>query len=206
MTASQTRKEVPEILFSENFEEAVRLFADYFAARPDGSRKRTGWPKFSGSQFDVLGHAWDDPRYRDVVTPSDVLALSCLAVEAEGDTAVTLMNTGTQARMSELLRLVPLTASIGDSEAYESFLAPGRPMSELWSLLRDLPDMGKVRTSKLLARKRANLVPVYDRHIVSAWGLADSVGMWEAFHRATARDGGRLLDHATTIRSASGVG
>ncbi|WP_368245607.1 DUF6308 family protein [Janibacter sp. Y6] len=68
-----------------------------------------------------------------------------------------------------------LNAQLGglgaDRELASLSAAEARDLEEqnrpLWSAVRKLHDVGVTRTSKLLARKRPNLIPIYDSVILS---------------------------------------
>ncbi len=58
--------------------------------------------------------------------------------------------------------------------------SPGNPVFDLWQLLDDLPYVGATRASKLMARKRPELIPIYDRIIGER--IAGPAEYWYVFH------------------------
>src|SRR5690606_21186258 len=62
--------------------------------------------------------------------------------------------------------------------------------SQLWWLLRDEKDgLGRTTTSKLMARKRANLIPVFDSVVGGVLGLKNATGHWELMRALMVADG-----------------
>lgn len=75
----------------------------------------------------------------------------------------------------------------------------------LWPLLlREQHGIGYVTTSKLLARKRPRLIPVYDRVVRERTGGSDA--FWSDLAEELRRDGRSLHDRLVRLRSESGVG
>ncbi len=62
--------------------------------------------------------------------------------------------------------------------------------------------MGWVITNKLLARKRPQLIPVYDGVVQCAYGFP---GLWDWLVTMFAEDGRVLNDHLPAARAAGGV-
>ena len=82
-------------------------------------------------------------------------------------------------------------------------LADNGPADAAWRLLRDRAGMGWVTTSKLLARKRPRLLPVYDTVVRCAFGHPDR--WWRWLDTAFATDGGALPRRLTAARDAAGA-
>jgi hypothetical protein len=184
---------VPEILEKTRQAEAVALLKRYFATK-DGQATHTG------SHFDIVGHPWNDPAHADEITSSDLLALSTLSVAVKGRSAIAATSPDFQTRTSELLKQIPLNASLGDPEAFDEYLAENGPGRELWRCVDDVWGFAGTYTSKLLARKRANLFPVYDKKIKAAWALTGPGEIWRPMHQALSADGGALMKYAEELR------
>jgi hypothetical protein len=89
-------------------------------------------------------------------------------------------------------------------EAKVSDLAPGSPADEAWQRLREQPDVGWVIAGKLLARKRPQLLPVYDKVVRCALGRPRP-SFWLALHAALRADNRALHRQLLTLRQVAGV-
>lgn len=119
---------------------------------------------FAGDIFDGLdphGLLANNPAGR--FTSDDIAAASLLDVRF-GPTAV-----------RRLLGSSDIEAALTDVPEHLALWAIGeddfRAASHLWSLLREVPGVGRTRASKLLARKRPEMVPVVDSVIAGALQL-----------------------------------
>lgn len=143
---------------------------------------------YSGSDFDSFDGGGDDDAVRDTITSSDILALTFLSITKKlPDVALATMTTHTD-EISTLLGNLPVDVAI--HEAPWSTYAPGSDASDLWELLcrsggKHLP----TTASKLLARKRPHLIPVYDSRVSSLLGRPASpwACFWTWFHHEPAR-------------------
>lgn len=170
VTADLLTSGVPAIL--AHTELATELLRDYYTGTVDER------PAFTGSTFETLGGLWNDPAHSDHITAGDLVAVSCLSVNVPGAAAIRVLDT--QATdISTLLAAMP-RPDVPLWEVSDSDIAPGSWASQLWWLLRDGKDgLGRTTTSKLMARKRANLIPIYDSVVGAALGLRDATGHWE---------------------------
>lgn len=170
---------VPVILEPENSELAVALLRDYFAP-PDGRGS-----DFRGAQFERIGRRWNDPRYANKITASDIVATSCLSVDIPGDVSIALLGADTQP-VERLLEQIPADLDLWN--ATDEQIGPHSPARQLWTLLRR-PGLGQTATAKMMARKRARLIPVYDAIIAGELGLKNPGAQWELMRN--------LLNHRT---------
>lgn len=164
---------VPSILQPTYAPLVDHLVRDYFRGLT-----LKGLRRFTGAHFETLSSSWHALETQNVITAGDLAAVSCLSVQVPGAAAVRLLEgqsqeiTGLLASMpgvDETLWEVP-EAVVADSDA---------PASQLWHLLRSGRDgLGPTTTSKLMARKRANLIPVFDSVVADALGLQSSKGHW----------------------------
>ena len=75
--------------------------------------------------------------------------------------------------ISGLLAQIPVDVTLADAGA-DKLVAEGGPAWELWHLLHDIRPpldrsrLGPVAAGKLLARKRPQLIPVYDSYVERA--------------------------------------
>ncbi|QOK24268.1 hypothetical protein IGS73_07975 [Janibacter indicus] len=133
------------------------LVEDYFLSVTSKGLKR-----FTGAHFETLGGEWHDFPTRNVMTAGDLIAVSCLSVKIPGAAAVRVLERQAGA-ISELLTAMPtVDATLWDLPE-DAVANPEAPASQLWRLLRGGRDgLGPTTTSKLMARKRAHLIPVFD--------------------------------------------
>jgi hypothetical protein len=152
--------EVPKALLDQNY--ATGLVREYLAKDGDGRFR------YSGAYFERLGGGGDRPEVAYQVTAEDLLAVSMLSVRVIRYYALDVLVY--QAReISGLLAQIPVGVTLADAGADE-LIAEGGPAWKLWKLLHDIKPplersrLGPVAAGKLLARKRPELIPVYDSH------------------------------------------
>ena len=186
MTADPGTTAMPTILEPEFAPLAVALLRDYYHGT-------NGQSWFTGARFEAIGGSWNDPANANVITAGDVVALSCLSINLPGAAAVRILETQA-GPIAEWLAAMP---EIGFPlwEATDVEIGPKSAAAELWWLLRGGRDqVGRTTASKLMARKRADLIPIYDSVVASALGLTDANGYWETVRQLmlTSRDGSPL--------------
>ncbi len=179
---------------------AVRDVREYFAT------KENGRPAYTGSHFETLGGSENvDPNR---ITATDLIAVSMLSVDVPAQASLGILETHAE-KISELLSGIPHDLKFEDltTESFEKYLGDGSPADELWALLRqhgDKWDVGQTTASKIIARKRPHLVPVFDSVIEAVVGLKGSKDQWRlwfsAFNDGSAR-GETLADELRAIRS-----
>lgn len=183
-------------------EVAARHIDKYFEVRTNGR------PLYTGSHFETFAGGGDavEPNR---ITPADLIAVSMLSVHVPGQAALGIVGT----LGGELERLLkPLTADLRlenlTAEQFSQLLDGGSPADDIWQLLRqkaDLWGIGQTTASKILARKRPHLVPIYDSVVADQVGMSDSGGQWriwwEAFQGA---EGRRFAERLEAIRADSG--
>ncbi|GAB2549726.1 DUF6308 family protein [Brachybacterium huguangmaarense] len=202
---------IPAVIRPENTDLAVAALADYFHSERSTAPAAEGapamaLPRFTGSRFDDFGRETGD---ENTITAADLLSLSFLSVEIGGDAVLGIME-GLEDRIGELLASLPTDVDIHelDDAAFERQLGPSGTGQDLWNLIRGRETgtswgMGPTRTSKLLARKRPRLIPIWDSFIGSALGMADSRGHW-ARMRAILRTEG-VAEHLDHLRREANV-
>jgi hypothetical protein len=119
---------------------------------------------FAGAMFDGLepnGLLADNPA--DRFTVDDIAATSLLDVRF-GPTAVRALLGSQDIAMA--LKAVPECLPLWKADEPELQVA-----SRLWFLVRDIGGVGRTRASKLLARKRPQLLPIVDSVIAEALQL-----------------------------------
>jgi hypothetical protein len=158
---------IPELLATASHDQAVSVLACYFAL----GRHREHKP-FTGARFDT----WDSTgtRAADVsrFTADDLVAVSFLSVEVPPLAAVELLDTQADHFAARLAAVGPDRDLVEETESWPD----DWPGWLLWSDLMVLPGVGATIASKLYARKRPRLRPVYDTVVA---GVIGSDNIWE---------------------------
>ncbi|MCC3268635.1 DUF6308 family protein [Arthrobacter gengyunqii] len=183
-------------------ESAARNLQDYFTEL----MPRTGRVR-SSSRFDSWAGGGDAPEVVNRFTSDDVVAASFRSVKIPARTAVGLLETRA-GDISDLLAAIPADIDLPDADAVQD-LGAGSPARQLWNLLRGRHDddggwgVGPSTASKLLARKRPRLIPVYDSIIRRVTALPGPKDQWEYWHASFAD--GVLAERLAEIRAESGI-
>ncbi|MFD2422150.1 DUF6308 family protein [Amycolatopsis pigmentata] len=155
---------------------------------------------YSGRRFDRLTGGGDTPAVRDTITPADLLALTFLSI-TDRLPALTVDTTETHAdQITNLLAQIP--SDLPMHAAPWQFYAPESPAAGLWALLcRCGGHHRPVTASKLLARKRPHLLPVYDSKVANLLDQPSNIWacLWTWFH-----DDPRRQEALTTMRDETG--
>jgi hypothetical protein len=147
---------------------AVRMMERYFAVDP-----RTGRVRDSAAYFERLGGGGDRPETAHQITAEDLLAVNMLGTPVDGYYALQILE-DQAGDISALLAQIPPDVKLTDDGAAD-LIAEGGPAWQLWEPLRAIKRpangrLGRVAASKLLARKRPHLIPVYDSHVKGTIG------------------------------------
>lgn len=174
-----------------NEERAVAALEAYFIEpRPDGSG-------FTGALFDTWDPSGTRSESANTFTADDVVAVSLLSVDVAPRAAVELL-TRQRHRLEELLEEVGPDRDLASVE--ESDVAPGSAAWRLSDALRALPRVGPTTASKLMARKRPRLLPVYDS-VIDAHVLSGSGNLWRPLRAALAADNCALHQRLLQLRA-----
>lgn len=186
--------EVPEILqdLSPN-SDAAKLLGNYFAAtwedraatQIDDTPIQKAPPFFSGARFNeiLLADGATDPAPYEI-TAADIAAVSCLGVNLPGRTVVELLEHRSGSIFDHLTNIDndvdlwhPSQAGIEDKDKE----GKDTHANQLWKLLNEIWGIGPVTASKLMARKRPRLIPVYDKWIKQALHLNGPNDYWTKY-------------------------
>jgi hypothetical protein len=194
---------LPDILDDDHIDTAAKLLGTYYR------RTAAGLPAYTGSMYNRWGGG-DALCDRNRVSADDLIAVSFLSVDVPGEAAFGILETHA-ALISDLLAQIPADLCMADVQAdeFDKLLGEASPALQLWHVLRGRDTgrwgMGETRTSKLLARKRPQLVPVYDSVVGHLMGLdAGSAGQWSRWHTALT-DGTGLPGRLREIRRVSRI-
>ncbi|MGO2619510.1 MAG: DUF6308 family protein [Glutamicibacter ardleyensis] len=183
---------------------AVDSIHKYFKVRDNGR------PFYTGSRFETFVGA-GDTHEPDKITAEDLLAVSLLSVHVPGQAALGILGSCAK-ELEEQLKLIPVDLrfeELTDVE-FRQYLDKDSPAEKLWKILRQEGDrwgVGQTTTSKILARKRPHLIPIYDSVIAGKTGMTGSGTQWskwqDAFHGPHGR-GAELVAKLTRIRNLAG--
>ncbi|MEV0866626.1 DUF6308 family protein [Brachybacterium paraconglomeratum] len=179
---------LPDVLRGDRDEEAVARLKHYYKSQTKRNR-----PLFSGSTFDTFA---PDRNPRDAFTGEDFLATGLLGVHVPGEAIVKLLHDeGLKQDLEYQLQRLPSDVDLSDlnEAAFQRLMgAKDSPGFVLWDMIRGNPAatgsrdhvrMGPTLTSKLLARKRPRLMPIWDSRVSDQIGMTNSadhwIGMWE---------------------------
>lgn len=118
-------------------------------------------PAYTGRWFERFGRSepdWSANSY----TPTDLVAVSMLGVSIPAGAALELLN---GERASRINRLLALIDDVPLNEVEFSVIGEGSPAEDLWRSLQGIEGLGWTKLSKLMARKRPALLPVYDERV-----------------------------------------
>lgn len=161
---------LPTILAEENVQNAADLLADYYR------RRLNGLPAYTGSCFDSWAAIEDADEKSNVITADDLIAVSFLSVNIPGAAAMGILATH-QEEISGLLADIPSNKDLADIPAsqFEATFGEDSPAFLLWGVLRGHSTgrwgIGETRASKIMARKRPRLIPIYDSVVGPLMGL-----------------------------------
>lgn len=182
--------------------QALTHMGNYFADCDSGR------PAYSGSRFETFAGGGDQ-GHPHRVTSEDLVAVSMLSVHVPAQAALGIMGSLAEEVQSQLMKL-PLDVHFEDlnDADFELLLGEQGPASRVWTLLRQPAarwGVGQTTASKILARKRPHLIPIYDSVVAGATGLRSSANHWTRWHTAFHGQGGqRGLDLLREIRIESG--
>ncbi|MFF2842419.1 DUF6308 family protein [Paenarthrobacter sp. NPDC057981] len=195
--------ELPEILSDQNVKAAAKLLRRYYR---DTDKKGL---LSTGSYFDEWAGRGDTAN-RDVITDSDAVAVSMLSVTVPAKAMVRLAEPHTAARITGLLKQIPTGIALSSLSRQNaaSLLTDLGPAALLWDELRSTKDnrwgIGATTASKIMARKRPHLIPIWDEVIGQVIGKRSSRDQWMNWHRLLT-DGTGLPERLAEIHRLSEV-
>lgn len=153
---------------------------------------------YTGAYFD----SWA-PQNRetdaDRFTADDLVAITFLSVDVDARAARELLLTRAE-RLAELLDAVGPDRDLADET---HGLTADAPLRRLEAELRSINDVGATKASKLMARKRPRLVPIYDTVVTR---VLNTVKVHrDPIREALRADGGALHTRLLTIREAAAL-
>lgn len=195
-----TYESILEIVGNQNV--AVDHVNEYFKV------VKNGRPLYPGSMFERFENDSNLTRPNEI-TSDDLLSLSFLSIKVKPHAIQGIRGELAQV-LTELLAEIPQTLRFEDlsDEEFDKYLGPKSPAQEIWNLLRnkDKPwNVGQTTASKIMARKRPHLIPIYDYVVAQAVGLDGSLHQWDWWHQAfTNKKKPVLKEQLEEIRTSSG--
>jgi hypothetical protein len=186
---------LPEALQSSDDEPPLDYLRRYYRESP-GTRLGTD---YTGARFDT----WDSSGTRadatSRFTADDLVAVTFLSVTVPPQAAWELL-TGRPDDFNKPLAEVPKVdlADVEPAEINESW-----PAWQLWNELRRLRGIGPVIASKLLARKRPQLIPIYDRFVKNTTG--GDPNFWVPLCQALRADNKALHNRLLRLHRKAGL-
>ena len=184
---------VPTALRTDDDDRALRLLTRYFGP-------------VVGDPGSYTGAAWDewDPSGRreldaDMFTADDCMAVTLLSVNIPGSAVHRLL-------VTDRTRYASLLAEVGpdrDLVEVDEPITDDWPASVLYRAVRGLPGVGRTKTSKLLARKRPALIPIWDSVIGGVTQAGDY--FWEPLRRRLRADDAALHRRLLRLRDQAGL-
>lgn len=150
---------------------------------------------YTGAYFDTWSLAHHDP---DRFTADDLVAVSFLSVVVPPLAARALLDTR-RSEFEELLRAVGPDRDLADQEQPVDESQPG---SQLYRAVRGLHGVGRTIGTKVLARKRPRLFPIYDSVVARVCDIGDH--HWEPLRLALRDDG--LQERLRELHARAGLG
>lgn len=195
--------DLPAILSDHNVKAAAELLRRYFL-EPDKKGLLS-----TGSYFDEWAGRGDTAN-RNVITDSDAVAVSMLSVTVPAKAMVGLAEPETAGRITKLLEQIPTDEPLSSlsREKAAALLTGSGPATLLWNeLIRTKGNrwgIGATTASKIMARKRPHLIPIWDEVIGDVNGVDSSKGQWMNWHRLLT-DGTGLPERLAEIHRLSEV-
>lgn len=194
--------EIHPILSEDGFDDAVEYVRSYFHQGSDA----TGRKWWTGAYFDTWAGGGDGATANEL-TGDDFVAVSMLSVDVPGKAVAGLQERAFEIRGLLAALPVDLDFTTLDRSQFDRYLGQGSPGQKLWDTLRSRDHrwgVGQTTASKIMARKRPALVPIYDSKVGPQLGLPDSGQQWERWFQVFQEnpDLGARLDQ---IRDTAGV-
>lgn len=145
---------------------------------------------FTGSSYEKFFDIRENPNE---FTAQDLVAVSMLSVNVPPRVAKWLLNEGKKELSKLLKEIAPVDLSI---ESEDVDLSKNSSAYKLWESIRGCYGMGETKTSKLIATKRPNLFPIFDRYVARALKITENDYWlpWQKFLRS--KNGDRCIEKA----------
>ncbi|PBC47501.1 DUF6308 family protein [Rhodococcus sp. ACPA1] len=129
-------------------------------------RPYLGDDAYVGAHFDSWSSTGNRAGEADRFTADDLVAVTFLSVQVPPKAARTILDTQSEALNALLTAIGPDRDLVGEPEP----LAPGWPAWDLETALWALPGIAQTKATKLIARKRPRLYPIWDSVVSQVLG------------------------------------
>lgn len=184
---------LPDALDTRDDAAALDLLRRYFGTPLLGPQA------YGGAHFDTWDSRGTGPADRDVFTADDLVAVTFLSVTVSAEAARALLRDRRQEFATLLVELGPDRDLSDVSET----IADDWSGWKLMRALRSLPDVGPTTATKLLARKRPRLRPIWDSVVTELTGTFES--QWEPLRVALRLDDAALHRRLVALHEATGL-
>jgi hypothetical protein len=190
---------IPAILTKQHIGSAAALLRDYYTRPVSKGRVRTG------AHFDSWAGGGAAPDVANTITADDMLAASFLSVPFEPAAVIGLL-AERQLDITALLMQIPANRHLAgvSHEEFKGLLGEESPAWKLWNILRGKEDggwgIGPTRASKLMARKRPRLIPIWDSVVATETGLENSLTQWTDWYEMLTQGDGALANRLDSIQ------
>lgn len=153
----------------------------YYGAAFGGSAERTtpiytgGWFETAGRRADMTGQLFVDPDPNEL-TIEDLAAPALLSVPLDYKQMKALI--GLNPELRTLFARIKADRPLQSEDAVDMSVDPWAAADEAFWMLRSVDGVGRTKASKLLARKRPALLPVWDRKVSRRLGLRKKDNDW----------------------------
>ncbi|MFF2750673.1 DUF6308 family protein [Kitasatospora sp. NPDC058048] len=154
---------------------------------------------FTGSRFEHLAGGGDRPETAGRITAEDLIAVETLSVSIPVELKLDMLEGPLGDELADLLSAIPAGVDLAHVDA--ATVADGSPADQAWRLLESQHGLGWVISGKILARKRPQLLPVYDTVVRCALGRPRP--FWLSLHAAMGEDDGSLHRLLLDLRQAA---
>jgi hypothetical protein len=172
----------------------LRDLRRYFEDTPPPGRP------YTGRRFESLSGGGDRPETANRFTADDLVAVTTLSVSVPAEVAGQILDEPLGQQLADYLAKIPTSTALADDDA-DQHIATDSPAQQAWDLLMGCHGISWVTASKLLARKRPHLLPVYDDVVRCA--LQHPVNVWAALRAALRADGKALDQKLHGLREAA---
>ncbi len=191
--ADEVTFQLPDALAADDDSLAVELLTTYFG------RPFRGPGAYDGAFFDGWSSQRSGAEQPDVFTADDLIAVKFLSIDVSAAAARALL----LERRDEFAALLADVGEDRDLAGEPVPLISDWPAWRLDTALQGLPDVGPTTSSKLLARKRPRLVPIWDSVVTELTGTRFT--LWEPLRLALRADDKALHRRLERLRRAAGL-
>lgn len=160
--------------------------------------------EYTGAHFERFGE-----RRVDEMLAEDVVAVSFLSLHVPAKASIGILGEYAE-HINCYLRGISSDLAMEDLklEDHDEYFGKTSAAQQLWGLLRADGrarwGVGPTTASKLMARKRPSLIPIYDSVVAKVVSLPKSTNTWRVWHEAFAQDHA-FVQRLRALRSETGL-